>query len=137
MKTINNNIEEQRVGFDNAKLLEEKGFKCKVEYYFVNRDQYGVQNKNKREVKYTDALTRGVKRPTQQLVIEWIRINFGIHIILDFTFYDGFHYGCKIMSPNGNVEEVWSEGVDNDVDGSDTPEEAKEAAISYVLTTLI
>jgi len=41
------------------------------------------------------------------------------------------------MSPNGNVEEVWSEGVDNDVDGSDTPEEAKEAAISYVLTTLI
>jgi len=42
MKTINNNIEEQRVGFDNAKLLEEKGFKCKVEYYFVNRDQHGV-----------------------------------------------------------------------------------------------
>jgi len=33
-KIINNNIEEQRVGFDNAKLLKEKGFEVPTDRYY-------------------------------------------------------------------------------------------------------
>jgi len=127
MKTINNNIQEARVGFPNAKLLKEKGFNVKCKDFY-----------NKVEVLNGSYHLEGsIEAPTQQLAIDWIRINFDIQIFLDYTFYDGFHYGCKITIPNGDVEEIWTEGIDNDIDGSDTPEEAKEAAINYVLTKLI
>ena len=68
-------------------------------------------------------------------------LRLDIQVFLDYTFFDGFHYGSKIVSNNGrvkgNVKEIWTEGIEDDIDGSNTPEEAKETAINYVLTNLI
>jgi len=134
MKTLNNNIEEQKVGFDNAKLLKEKGFDVKTHYWF-HRDTKKLEYNNL--LFSMNNLTENYSAPTQQVAIDWIKINFGIQIFLDYTFCVGLYYGTKIMSPNGNVDEIWTKSVDKVIDGSNTPEEAKEAAINYVLTKLI
>jgi hypothetical protein len=60
-----------------------------------------------------------------------------IHIFLDYEYYDGFHYGCKITESNGDFHEIWLDGKEVDIDGCDTQEEAKEEAIKYVLQNLI
>lgn len=119
-RTINNNIEEKRVSLEVAKMLKEHGF----DVWQIPAHRF-IEN----EVLYY--------RPTQQVSIDWLRINFGIQIFLDYIFYDGFHYGCKITEPNGDFHEIWLEGKDNDIDGCDTPEEAKEEAIKYALQNLI
>jgi len=146
MKTINNNIEEKTVGFPNAKLLKEKGFyidKSNTLKFYHTETELRIWNTIMRVQTYATSLPFEYSKydiyqaPTTSLAIDWIRINFGIQIFLDYTFYDGFHYGCKVVLPDGNVEEIWVEGVDNDIDGSDTPEEAKEAAINHVLTVLL
>ena len=38
MKTINNDIKEHRVSFDNAKFLKEAGFSCGVKHTYTNID---------------------------------------------------------------------------------------------------
>jgi hypothetical protein len=142
-------IEEVRVGFDNAKLLKEKSFEVSCNKLWCGEfgHKFKIKTLNTKmsnsyyiklaKEKLNPEINDYCIAPTQQVAIDWIRINFGIQIFLDYTFYDGFHYGCKIVLPNGDVEEIWVEGVDNDIDGSSTPEEAKEAAINHVLTILI
>ena len=140
MKSINNNITEQLVSFEVAKLLKEKGFdvKCGGWYMehgalFINyhKEEYNevpfLHNTNKLLFK----LNR-VSAPTQQLAIDWIRMNFGICISVGCDTYSGkndWNYGINII---GNPE------FDYDSSNSyNSPEEAKEAALRYVLEKLI
>lgn len=119
-RDINNKITEPRVSEEVGKLLKEHGFdvvQIPAHRFIENGELY--------------------HKPTQQLAIDWLKINFGIQIFLDYTFYDGFHYGCEITEPNGDFHEIWLEGKEDDIDGCDTPEKAKEEAIKYVLQNLI
>lgn len=138
METMNNNIQEQRVSFDNAKRLQEKGFDCKVDYYFVERDQYDLQGEEKREVKHDEAFHCDVKRPTQQLVLDWILVNFKLHVRIDWfdTYDDSIEWDYSIQEVGINFDDngnpAYLRAYDPEISFK-TPEEAKEAAISFVL----
>jgi hypothetical protein len=129
MKRINNNIEEQRVSFDNAKLLKEKGFDVVTDLIYMTNHTSIVLFDNINSLKHSDSNNPFVSAPTQQVAIDWIIINFGIHIILD---WNGDEYFCA-------TRKVVDSKMVIDVFGLrfNTPKEAKEAAINHVLTNLI
>jgi len=154
MKTINNNIEEQRVGFDNAKLLKEKEFDvpCNKNFELALKSkknkkdgysgsfgwkegEFNVQegyNTNSSLNKYYDNINwYGCSAPTQQVVIDWIRINFDIFIRIDKSNYHSYDF--KIYK---GIESLVFEKIELHR-SFNSPEEAKEAAINYVLTNLI
>jgi len=121
METMNNNIQEQRVSSDNAKRLKEKGFDVKCNRYIDLEPNMAMAYDEKVHI-YV---------PTQQLALDWIRVNFGIHIEvfkrrgINGT---GYNFMC-IKAEDGEAYSVPLEMKD----GLKTPEEAKEAAISFFL----
>ena len=153
------------VNFGQAKLLKQKGFDVPCGYkwgltehaensndiviegtvysLYCHRDfgMYAIQIKNwNDELVYVggewvplDAFSA----PEQWVVVEWLRIVYGIWVFLDYTFYDGFHYGCKYVKSDGDYGDIWKEGVEDDIDGVSTPQEAYSAAFDYILNNLI
>ena len=144
METMNNNIQEQRVSFDNAKRLKEKGFdvECNSYYSTIFTDSNKAiktpdYEKNSRCASYAFIA------PTQQLALDWILVNFKLHVRIDwFNTYDdsiGWDYSIQValgidFDDNGNP--AYLRAYDPEISFK-TPEEAKEAAISFVLTKLI
>jgi hypothetical protein len=127
---MNNNIEESRVTFDVAKLLKEKEFDIEtIESYCSSVNDSMIVKLFPRVQQYKPNVKEEWYAPTQQLAIDWIRINFGIYIILD---WDGDEYFCA-------TRKVVDSKMVIDVFGLrfNKPEEAKEAAINHVLTNLI
>jgi hypothetical protein len=128
---MNNNIQEKLVSFETAKLLKEKGFSVKCEWAYQHNklvhDSKNRELKNWNEVKHVEC-----SAPTQQLAIDWIRINYGIHIFVDFGLgWEGFTIPCGYQG-NATIKDLhWN------CSNFNTPEEAKEAAIIYVLEKLI
>ena len=149
MKTINNNIEETHVLFDVALLLQEKEFGVPVRYYYLKQDTekylhegfeddyWGdnrIVNWNKEPIGIKPF--RGfVSAPTQQLAIDWIRINFDIHIHFYFlSEKPKWGWDCyRYIKDNGLLNNTGYSWVMN----HQTLEEAKEAALLYVLQNLI
>jgi len=132
MKTINNNIEEIRVGLSNAKLLKEKGFEVLGKYcYDCLGDIYSVklENHNKHTKKFT--------APTQQLTIDWILENHHLHLVIlpTVTGYFTFKWIDVQLDPENVIERPPYKNVDSGDYNIVT--EAKEAAITYVLTNLL
>jgi len=140
-KTINNNIKEARVGFENSKLLKEKGFNVKcTHYYILNFSSFKadfILNQFKTPIEDNKNILQlcNTKQPhialapTQQSALDWIKINFGVHIgIFKQRHSELKHYGFIIKSENDKEIRMC---------GFLTPEEAKEAAINHVLTKLI
>ena len=150
---INNNIEEQRVGFDNAKLLKEKGFEVKCTHYYIldfssfKADMVLHQfktpiedNKNILQLCSTTKQPHLALAPTTQSAVAWLFTNFGIHInvwsdtnlnLPEYLNSAKWFYviNCNLndcYNSQGNVELIYN-----------TPEEAREAAISFVLINLL
>lgn len=150
MKTINNNIEEQMVGFDNAILLKEKGFDVPCRFVHDNwnnikdwEEEDDNRNPHKNSIKNQSAY---YSAPTQQVAIDWIRINFGIDIytkcIEPFDYEDKMNPYPKIVwiSKINDLEQIEKFVNTNNglaINHFHTPEEAKEAAINYALINLI
>ena len=156
MKTINNNIEETKVGFNNAKLLKEKGFDvpCSTHWEWGNGDKKenlpaGIyiagfidkenlprpySNSELMKSYFEDSNQFGeFSRPTQQLAIDWILKNYNIwiHVAPENNEEDIVTWRLTIQRIDTEVRFVRTFGEFN------KPEEAKEAAINYVLTKLI
>lgn len=160
MKTLNNSITETYCSFEVSKLLKEKGFKVPVtkyyldrelkvnfeesngerEYYFdaddfyENRNDNGVMTKKGGwcfgckldNVKYFEPFSA----PTHALAIEWIRVNKNIFIALIPVWNNvaySYQYQVKDLS-NGNQIEY---------SAFNSPQEANEAALLYVLKNLV
>ena len=135
---INNDIEEQYCSFNISKLLKEKGF-GRYCFYCYNSDG---TDKNLLElwspgceggidledwcINYNLPHFNLISKPTLSIVISWIRENFGIHISIDFDSKNWF--GVITTLPNKD-REIYGE--------YNTPEEATENSILYVLTNLI
>jgi len=132
METMNNNIQEQRVSSDNAKRLKEKGFDVKCNRYIDLEPNMAMAYDEKVHI-YV---------PTQQLALDWIMVNFGVHI---YTYcvtpyqdeempYPTIVWVSKVRSPTALESQIFI-NTDNGlaVNHFHTPEEAKEAAISFVL----
>lgn len=139
---MNNNITEDFVSFEVAKLLKEKGFNVLVpQGYDTNELEYEKYDLPK-GIQFGISSNTGkenfVTAPTHALAIKWIRENFGIHIEIRHikTFgVNRFHIVIWKYSEedyhtihcNNNIGyEVWN-----------TPEEATEAALLYTLQNLI
>lgn len=141
---INNNIEEIRVSFPVAKLLKEAGFDCVVNKCYAEER---LIDKNTGGDLFTGVyrlcdLSRFHKRfyyaPTQQLAIDWIRVNFGIHIFVKQGYK--WEYVIETVLPcweyvietvENKPKTLWNDGLEA------TPEEAINAALEYTLTNLI
>ena len=85
---------------------------------------------------YTYKLMNGVHAPTHSIAIEWLRVNFGIQLFLDYFYYDGFHYGYTWVKNNGSYGEIWKDNEDSP-SGVNTIHEATEAALLFTLNELI
>jgi len=143
MKTINNNIEEVRVSFDNAKLLKEKGFNVPCTHYFIlnfsNFKADFVLNQFKTPIEENKNILQlcATKQPhlalapTHQVAIDWIRINFRF----DITTTQDWDYGI-LKGYDSIIESIDGETL-IDCGTFKSSEKAKEEAINHLLTKLI
>ena len=138
MKTINNDIKETRVGFPNAKLLKEKGF-CvlpentkKTDYvlgYVYDKDDEDDDILKVTDFQWEDNVqSHKFLRPTQQVAIDWILENFEIHITITSISQESWQF--HITKIGGVLGAYYEEDFNS-------PEEAKETAINYVLINLL
>lgn len=111
---MNNNITEDYVSFEVAKLLKEKGF----EWYSTE----GV---------WQD----GIPCPTQALAIKWIRLNFGIHISFLLRHEDKISYDFYIEKIE--ITNEYKTIGPEEFFYYESPEEAADAALLYTLKHLI
>lgn len=153
MKKINNEISEDFVSFEIAKLLKEEGFaidcsKCysldgtekNVEEIWSQGCEGGMSLEDW-FVNYNLPHFKLISRPTHALAIKWIRENFGIHIYPQFQTWDD---GCWTANWCFKQDILW---LFHDLGEKDamlwkrtkfnSPEEATEAALLYTLTNLI
>jgi hypothetical protein len=126
------NIEPVYVTFPNAVLLREKNF------HSVKCLSYSLDG---HELKYyclnLDGDKQWISRPEHWQVIEWFKVKHGLQLFLDYTYYDGFYYGMTWCKNNGEHGVIWKDNNGKSLDGSDSPFEATELAITYCLKNLI
>lgn len=147
MKEINNNIKESYCSFEVSKLLMEKGFLNDSFYHYNQHGEFmenSVSNKMHVATHHLYANTYDFKidrwgggnskcitAPTHALAIEWLKVNFGIWI------YIKFDCACRkwyyIIQNTNNINEI--DTRNNSIFNS--PQEAIEAALKYVLEGLI
>ncbi len=129
---INNNIEESYCSREVCILLKEKGFSI------YQSTQYSNTINPNTVYCYTEKQCKLFRdtyyRPTQAFAIEWMRVNFGKHILIAPTYFNdevkGYIWNNHLITMD-NIGEVLKRGQ------FDTPQEAIEAALLYTLTNLI
>lgn len=142
MKQINNNITEKLVSFEVAKLAYEKGFNNPNKGYYV--PMYNIDGELFNEkLGYNKELPEPFEfgfiiAPTQNLLIDWIRINFSVHIecIMDIP-QEGPHDGCYTYVAVMKTDEAYKIKYFPMLERQPTPEKAKEIALKHFLTNLI
>lgn len=105
MKEINNNIQESYCSSKVRKLFESKG--CTLG-------------------EHRDGLI------THSLAIEWLRVNFGIWVVINFANKDQWYFDCKKVGLTSGKEYLYK----SDYNYS-SPQEAIEYGLKYVLEELI
>lgn len=140
---MNNNIEEKLVSIQVAKLLKEAGFDVPCHTFVVTEEsEYGELDEvitdpdgTYPSLQYNSLYDTLTALPTQQLAIDWIRANFGVHIADHFNEYDEkYQYVIWVFELNQTNS---SKDVIDNGKQFNTPEEAIEAALENVLTNLI
>jgi hypothetical protein len=132
---MNNNIEPHYVDFNTAKWLKEKGFIEPTLTYWSKRDglienEITLRNHNGRG-------EWGTSRPEQHVVVEWLRVNHGIHIGIDAWLQeDGSNQGYDYC-----VYKTWKDKIDYElkllnsstqIKLYNTPQSAYAAAFDYI-----
>lgn len=144
MKTINNNIKEPRVSFDNAKFLKEAGFSCGVTHTYSNVGLHHVYNpeipedmNNGRHEIIPNVYPNPpyYSAPTLQMAIIWVRVNFGIHIVSQITIDGTWYFELYNLNDKRNAE-IYTEGFQANANIRN-PEDALEAGLKHCLTNLI
>jgi hypothetical protein len=144
---MNNNIQEPHCSFEVSKLLKEKGFKVYSQYKYFEQKPIGynlvnfIPNKEILNIIGYDLMLADGRyenidfftlAPTHAVAIEWIRVNFGIHIFADFDLgWEGI-----IVVPVGYYENGKFPSL-GEISKFDTPQESTEAALLYTLQNLI
>jgi len=140
MKTINNNIQEQYCSFEVSKLLKDYGFDGK------SNSEMGFKLDG--QVSYdilVDVMNgNGIYSPTHEIAIEWVRINHGVWISVDWMtrtkpYNSGFI--CHLRGTNNKINQdnflVVNDTLEPGYEVFNTPQEANEAALLYTLNNLI
>jgi hypothetical protein len=132
---MNNNIDEQLVSFETAKLLKEKGFDVITDMIYITNHTSEILFENINGLKHSDGNNPFISAPTQQLAIDWIYKNYNIWIITTPFLYSKnvTHWRWGYVSTKYKTRGIkWEKEKDYM-----SPEEAKEAAIIYVLKEIL
>ena len=147
MKELNNNIKEDYCSFEVSKLFKEKGFDVTCLHFYTNprSKMYGVDEecgayiiKNTPKKLYTCGKHAAEKSknvffaPTHALAIEWIRVNFGIHLWVEIW----RNYSKYSDNDYMYVSHIWVKEKVKVKDGKSL-QAATEDALKYVLEELI
>lgn len=146
MKKIKNNIKEDYVTFEVAKLLAKHGFNCECRSHYEHSlteqidEQDGASgpfgwkkgelniisdyNVNSLLNRYENTAWESYSRPTTTLVLKWLRVNFNAIIMVE-GFKKTWRYYINIPKLNGST-----------IDFSKTQEEAENEGILYFLKSL-
>lgn len=140
---IINNLTEDYCSFEVSKLLKEKGFNCFTHLAFTKDGGWtgydggaysgtgapqGYNHFNLEDKYYA--------RPTYYVAIKWIRENFDIHIEPK-VWWGGtvkYQYFASAIQRKGDN---WSDKFKPRTKTFNSPEEATEAALRYVLENLV
>lgn len=120
------NITEDYVSFNTAKLLKEKGFDEYCGYYSSDGEYWGYCTYNHKGKDYISA-------PTLQMAIKWLRKAHEIFIRPNTSFLYPIRYYCEIFCYGDNLKTQQDVTTEN----FESPEEACEAAIKYCLENLV
>ena len=133
--TINNEIEENYCSLDVSKLLKERGFNCFTEAtWTVYHQDTEYNNKGNRfeekgilhgrnERQNSNQYYSIYSAPTHSIAIEWMRINYGLHIYADYNSLHKWFYCILDLNDEGRI----------DASRFNSPEEAIEAALEEAL----
>jgi hypothetical protein len=142
------------VTFDQAKWLKEKRFEINTENVLFYTDE--VNNLEEHQIKNRDVIYDGslfykvdeneYRTYEQWQVLEWLRINHGIWVEVNYgiyhavkgTFSDTDLYGFYFTIKSIDEKDVYIFGDEEDiVNWFDSPQEAYSEAFDYVLNNLI
>jgi hypothetical protein len=137
---MNQEIKPTYVTFEQAKWLKEKGFECESDYnqWILSKDK---DDDSKKFICHSDELENYtyidedtehnvyhcLSLPEQWQVVEWLRVNHGIHIEICLTEeipYKEFYF--RVMKI-GQYFTLSHSGI-----YTDTPQEAYSAAFDYI-----
>ena len=126
LKLINKDVHEHYCSLELLQLLYDKGMRYR-EWVENNRVQNSLseQRFNEGDVSYQKDTV------THQIVVEWLRVNFGIWVHVDTHEFGKWHFESIEEYPNINVNGKFS------IEEFNSPKEATEAGILYVLNNLI
>lgn len=120
---LNNNIQEPMCSFEVSKLLKEKGFQVLCQKSFRPSDN------KEQDIIGDNLVTNGYSRPTHAVAIEWIRVNFNIWIWIT-VINEKYTWSLEYISKYDDRVKLTNSDFNS-------PQEATEAALLYVLTNLI
>lgn len=116
------------VSFEQAKLLEEKGFNemCNLLYHYNGSNAVYMLNKNDENF--------GFSAPEQWQIVEWFRVNHGIWV--DITLSSDSKFLNLIRDIKNSNTHLGIARVNNS-SFFNTPQEAYSAAFDYILNNLL
>lgn len=128
-------ITEDRISFETAKLLKEKGFDLPVHYvyhYWANAPFFHRKIKNFNGEEYRHLKNEWYSAPTQSLAMKWLREVHNLEIYPYHQFSEkGDKWWFEIVKFPSPVSDYESNAI------YATYEEAAEAGIKYCLENLI
>ena len=134
MKEIINNIQEPICSFEVSELLKEKGFDVPC-FNVYEKDGTPLFDSFREVIKNSEISNTFITAPTHSIALEWIRVNFGVHIADHFNEYDEkYQYIIWVFELNRTPS---SKDVIDNGKQFDTPQKAIEAGLLYALTKLI
>ncbi len=132
------------VSFEQAKVLKEKGFDIWVQKHYDGYvpDELRCSNGFKMP-KYCPqipkfdymSLNMVYYAPEQWQVVEWLRVNHGIWIVVNIAIDDKWYFELYNLKDKRNAEIII--GDENITDYHNSPQEAYSAAFDYILNNLI
>lgn len=157
---MNNNIQESYCSFEVSKLLKEKGFDVMWRQHYElaltskkdkqdgysgpfgwKKGELNVQNhyntNSSLSSYYDDKNWYACSRPTHTIAIEWLRVNFGL-VISSYPHYLKWSYTIDKIDETNKYNYVGiTNGRNINPENFNSPQETIEAALKYVLTSLI
>jgi len=128
-------MEEAFVKFETALLLKSKGFNWPVQRFYDKNGNICAKYCDYSDGKGWDSF---IKCPTQEMVMDWFRTNYKIHISPYYTsigwYYEIFNLNCCDIT---GCEPFYRVGIPSKELTKETCKEAIEEAIKHTLEHLI
>ena len=130
---LKNDLQESYCSIAVSRLLRDKGFKVPVQTCYDGSDCVSSYTKVFDYVNYNVGGGKNTSRPTHDLAMKWLRVNFDWHFELIWDNMNGNTIWFYSLSQVGNGKI----NLDcKDTLFADSPEKAAEIALTYVLNNL-